>query len=211
LISKIKVTVSIVFFLILATLFGLYSLERSKNFSLRKEQARLLEKLRLAELKKEISETPVKEIKSLHRKDAKSAKDEKNGSGVCEACFQDYQYRVEVRDEDGRWIFSDDNIFDERPGSLTLTDKFWEQVMPAEKTPNALNLRGTSVPTLPRLKNRVLIGFELDQYKIEYAYSPLGLQTSKLNLNLAIYSSLSMSYTSSPLEARAGVGLEIRF
>ena len=62
-----------------------------------------------------------------------------------------------------------------------------------------------------RLKNRVLAGFELQEVKIEYAYSPLGLRTKNFELNLSIYSDLYLSYAFAPTRASAGVGIETRF
>ena len=219
-INKIKLVVAAVLLAFIATLLGLYFLERGKNRSLRTEQARLQEKLRLSELRKKISETPAQEIKTLHR--AKDAKDSGLNAGsklsdpeLCGPCFQNFEYQVEVKDEAGRWIFSDNNIFDKRPGHLTLTDKFWleiEQEKTMKNASTALDVRAPLGATSPqRLKNRILVGAELDRYKIEYAYSPLGYRVQKFELGLTLYSSLSMSYASAPLEARAGIGVEVRF
>ncbi len=210
---------AIIVLFIIGILLGLFFYERSRNLSLRSEQAQLREKLRLSELRKKIAESPTQETKILRGKAGQRPAGQGSPtlgsrgtrmsaiSQDCRSCFQDYEYQVEVKDDAGRWIFRDDNIFDNHPGSLTLTDKFWgeiEQGKSAEKTPPA-------VAKPPRLKNRVLVGFELDRYKVEYAYSPLGLRTNKLDLGLSLYSSLAMSYASAPLEARAGIGLEVRF
>jgi len=227
LISKIKIGIAILFLFIFALLIGLYLLERKKNLSLKAEHYQLVEKLRLNELKNKISQTPATETKILFAKNslnvrapslsavASSCSDNlsANTEGAilqdCRACFENYQYQVEVKDQDGNWIFQDENIFDNQPGNLTLTDKFWSEI--EQGTLASHPPESPSGLKTPRLKNRVLVGFELDQYKIEYAYSPLGIQTNKLDLGLALYSSLAMSYASAPLEARAGIGVEVRF
>jgi len=62
-----------------------------------------------------------------------------------------------------------------------------------------------------RLKNRLLLGFELDNAKIEYAYAPLGVRTEKFELGLCIYSDLFLNYSFIPTRASAGLGIETRF
>jgi hypothetical protein len=62
-----------------------------------------------------------------------------------------------------------------------------------------------------RLKNRLLLGFEPDQAKIEYAYVPLGVRTRNFELGLCIYADLFLNYSFTPESASAGIGIETRF
>ncbi len=209
-ISKIKIGTGIALILALAALIGICSWQRRQNSALVREQNQILGQLRLSRLKDKIAQAPAQEHKNLSAKPGAARRNPfEPCPDPCQVCFQDYQYQLEVKDEAGRWIFKDENVFDDQPGNLALTDKFWEELEGAQASkPSSKADRSDK---LARTKNRILVGFELDQAKVEYGYSPLGIKTSRMELNLALYSSLSMSYAYQPLEARAGAGMEIRF
>lgn len=204
---KIKTAIRIVFLLMLALLLSLYLSERKQNDFLQKKQRELVNQLHLKELKTEISRAKTRQTKVLSQKP--DAKIIQGSADSCQSCFKNYNYRVSVKDESGRWIFEDENVFDEKPGKLTLTERFWNEI--ERETTSDKNSQNQKPFKSERPKNRILAGFELDRVKIEYAYSPLGVKVNKSELNIIFYSALSMTYSYIPLEARTGIGIEIRF
>jgi len=192
-------------------------MERRANARLKKEQELTLSKLRLDHLKDNIKQGRLIEQKLLKPKkfmptdngSETSAKELESQREFCNKCFESFEYEVELKDSDGRWIFKDSNIFDQTPGELVLTDRFWKEVENGGGSPLSPGQKSNTPPK--RLKNRVLVGFEIDHPKIEYAYSPLGFRKNNFELGLSIYSSLSFNYSFLPIAATAGVGVEARF
>ena len=45
----------------------------------------------------------------------------------CKSCFEKYEYEYSVIDKKERWKFYDSNVFDNKPGELTLLPKFYEE------------------------------------------------------------------------------------
>lgn len=216
-ITKIKIGAGLLLCLALLVALGLYMKERSGNVRLRQEQEKIVDKLRLDQLKENIKQGRIIEQKALKPKNpvargkntelsAKALEDQKEN---CRKCFENFEYDVEVKDQEGRWIFKDSNIFDQTPGQLTLTDRFWKEV--GEGNNSSLSPNKEIQPSPKRLKSRILLGFEIDHSKIEYAYSPLGIRTNNFELGLSVYSSLSLNYSFLPTSAGVGVGLEARF
>ena len=216
-IVKIKIAVALLLCLALLTASGLFIMERRVNTRLKKEQEQALSKLRLDQLKDNIKQGRVIEQKLLKPKKIMpadqgaeaSAKELESQREFCNKCFENFEYEVEVKDQDGRWIFKDSNIFDQTPGELVLTDRFWKEVESGGSSQPAPSQKTATPPK--RLKNRILVGFEIDHSKIEYAYSPLGFRKNNFELGLAIYSSLSLNYSFLPTAASAGIGVEARF
>ena len=97
------------------------------------------------------------------------------------------------------------NVVVQDPGGLVLTDKFWREVgCPENRAPRSGRPK--------RLKNRLLIGLELENAKLDYAYSPLGFRTSNFELNLALYAAIQFNYSPLlPAGVSAGLGIETRF
>jgi len=184
----------------------LYISAQKENIKLAEEKARLEKELKLSRFRAEIKNSSSQQKTQLRKRNLASLEGEVSRS-VCQQCFQHYQYQLEVKDEQGRWIFKDDNIFDDIPGNLTLTEHFWQEL----SDHNPVKKRKNDAYHAPRLKNRIFIGIEPDRSKIEYAYSPLGVGSSKMELNVKFYSSLSMNYSFLLVEVRVGIGLEIRF
>jgi len=217
LIVKIKIAAALLLCLALVAASGLFIMERRANARLKKEREQALSKLRLDRLKDNIKQGRAIEQKSLKPKKfmpadkgpEASARELESRRESCNKCFENFEYEVEVKDQDGRWIFKDSNIFDQTPGELVLTDRFWKEVENGGSLP--LSPGQTSTTTPKRLKNRIQVGFEIDHPKIEYAYSPLGFRTNNFELGLSIYSSLSFNYSFLPTAATAGVGVEARF
>jgi hypothetical protein len=210
LIEKIKIGLAVSLCVALLIASGLFALERKANSRLKADQEQALFKLRLDHLKADLARGRTEENKILRPKSAAvQGKELEAAKESCQKCFENFEYEVEVKDQDGRWLFRDSNIFDQTPGQLTLTDRFWKELEPGANSAPAPLQKPATAPK--RLKNRVLVGFEIDHPKIEYAYSPLGLRTSNLGLGLSIYSSLSFNYSFIPTAATAGIGVEVRF
>jgi hypothetical protein len=217
LIEKIKIAVALFLCLSLLIASGLFMMERRANSRLKEQQEQALSKLRLDHLKDNIRQGRALEQKTLKPKktitagkDAEaSARELESQKESCNKCFENFEYEVEVKDQDGRWIFKDSNIFDQTPGELVLTDRFWKEVENGAGPSLSPSPKAAVIPK--RLKNRIMVGFEIDHTKIEYAYSPLGFRKNNFELGLSIYSSLSLNYSFMPTAAEAGVGVEARF
>ena len=166
--------------------------------------------MKLLQLKKQINQSVSIETKEFKPKNPsnpgkKSTPNTESGGKIpeiCRTCFEKYEYKVEAKDREGRWIFHDDNIFDDTPGQLDLTDRFWQEVeenQPTGKKPALL-----PAPQSKKLKNHIALGFELDRSKIEYSYSPLGLRKGNFEIGVSVYSALYLNYSFMPTSASAG-------
>jgi len=216
LITKIRIIFWAALLLGMAAAWGLFLAEHRNSLRLQKAKAQLQSELSLAEQKRKMAESPAVEKKIFKPKVETAAV---NGAPIhkgtaapdqssCWACFENFQYAVEVKDTEDNWIFRDDNIFDQTPGKLTLTEHFWQG---ASNCRQGGEQSSAKPPAPKRLKNRLLVGLELGGSRMEYAYSPLGIRTKNLELGLTAYSALYLNYSFFPVSAAAGIGLEARF
>lgn len=206
-IGKIKLAACLLVFALMAGSFALCNFERRQNRKLRNDVDLLASRLRLAQVKAKM-ECPIPVEKKIWARKPRAKP--KAGEfpalpAPCAECLKYHQYGLELRDPEGRWIFTDANVFDKDPGGLVLTDKFWREVgCPENRAPRSGRPK--------RLKNRLLIGLELENAKLDYAYSPLGFRTSNFELNLALYAAIQFNYSPLlPAGVSAGLGIETRF
>lgn len=183
--------------------------QRQEIIQLEKEKGQLLKEIALWKMRLKISQSPGVEKKSLKPKINYSQKSIPISSESCKRCFENYHLEMEVKDQNGRWIFKDDDILDQKPGELVLTERFWKELGESGFGQNFSQTEKIVKPK--RLKNRVSISLEPSYGRIEYGYSPIGLRTKRSELNFSICSAIIFNYSFFPSSVSAGLGLELRF
>lgn len=193
----------------LAVGFLEFFIQRNEIIQLEKEKGQLLKEITLLKMRLKICQSPRVEKKSLKPKINHHKESIPISSKTCQQCFENYQLKVEVKDQNERWIFKDDDIFDQRPGEMTLTERFWEELGESSLDKNFSQKEKIIKPK--RLKNRISLSLAPSYGWIEYGYSPIGFRTKQTELNFSIYSAISFNYSFLPSSANAGLGLELRF
>jgi len=153
----------------------------------------------------------------------------------CSRCFESTKMEIELEDEKGWWSYHDPNAFDDKPGTFTLTDRFFSEAIPpaipdyglSGKKP-AESLGGTR--RIRRNSEKAIsAGIGLSGYELEMSYSPFGIQGKNWSLGIELRSRLLSSrpfmpsrsfgtnYSNQPdfnpytLQADLGLGITLRW
>jgi len=204
---KIGIVILLVAFIFSGWIFFLK--EKRSRIQLEKEKFLIEQKLKLNGFKKAFNAS--KSLQRAHLVKKPTIKPSpKIDSAYCQKCFNQYKYELEVKDEGGRWIFKDFNVFDQTPGKLILTDKFWEEV---EGFCRSKPLSSAQKKSLFKkgLRNYIGIGFSFNQYHIRYQYSPLIFSTRHFETSISFYFQAGFSYFNEFKSANAGLEVGFRF
>lgn len=105
----------------------------------------------------------------------------KNIPADCQTCFKKHKISISVKDENGLWIYKADDVF--KPGVLTLTDKFEDEVI--KPRDDALSdcmdkLKGRKLKFL-NIEHEVVValGLGVNAYEASVRYKPVTLGRSK--------------------------------
>ena len=204
--EKIKQILIILAGLCLVIFLLLFLLVQKENRKLEKEKIQLERKLNLVKLKAELKDSPSQQKAQLQKKDAQSFKKEVSYS-VCQQCFQQYKYQLEVKDEKGRWIFQDPDVFDPKPGKLILTEHFWKEIEKLCEERDSFLKTSQLSPS----RHHLQLALEWNQYQIGYKYTPLAVSLGKAEFLLSFYLRAGFSFQSQFLGSQIGAVFELGF
>ena len=136
----------------------------------------------------------------------------------CKSCFEKYEYEYFVIDEKKRWKFHDSNVFDDKPGELTLLPKFYEEYITPyqesldrcleelkKKKPKLGDYVRTGTPS-------ITVGIGISGYYVQFDYYFLSFgKNLRVSVGLNSYFQTSPTSQLSDTTYNVGIGCRIEF